>query len=567
MIMPDHKTLFALPRSAYVKIIALGLAITASFAGVVICMWQIVNMLTMGLPDRQLLLYWLVALVASMTVNAILRAIEFNTTETIGYRLVQRLRIVIYDHMSGMAPRQIQNRSRGSLLLRLTGDLNMLRTWVSRGIGRGIISLLIVTAGLGILAYMNIWLAAVVFWTFFLGVIASLKLGVTLQRLTARIRRRRSTLTSNIDEQVAALAVVQISGRSKGEAARLSRQNDALTEALLRETHTRGWLRAVSTGAGWFAIAAVFAIGSNAVIDGSMPLATLVTAITIVRYMSGPVRTLGFSHDYWRRGRVSKKKIVDFLNSSSRVLADPTKEQLKIRKGRIDLEGVMVEDSLLPLTASVLPGQHIAITGGNGAGKSTLLAAIARLQDIDGGDIKIDGASIADCTFESVFRQIGMVSADMPLMRGTVFRNLIYRKPNASDDEIRRLFFWLKLDELLKDLPNGLESWVTEGGKNLSFGQRQRLILARAMMGNPAILLLDEPTANLDEDNKALFEAVLTRYQGTVLYATHDAELVKNAHQVWTLDRYGPATIMPAGDFAQKRRSGRTGSQALRSIA
>ena len=150
----------------------------------------------------------------------------------------------------------------------------------------------------------------------------------------------------------------------------------------------------------------------------------------------------------------------------------------------------------------------------------------------DAGEIFVDGQLLAACTPQSTYRHVGIVSPDLPLMRGTVRRNLSYRYRDASDAELERVILNCRIDEVLEELPGGLSAWLTEGGSNISVGQRQRIALARATVGSPRLLLLDEPTTNLDPATKEIFRRVLARYRGTVLLVTHDPAEISLADHV-----------------------------------
>ena len=162
-----------------------------------------------------------------------------------------------------------------------------------------------------------------------------------------------------------------------------------------------------------------------------------------------------------------------------------------------------------------------------------------------------------ESTLRSRLRQIGMVAPDLPLMRGTVRRNLTYRKPAATDAELDRVLMACHLDELLDELPNGLNTWLTEGGRNLSVGQRQRLALGRALLGNPPVLLLDEPTQNLDEASREVFRRVIAHNKGTVLLVTHDAGVAALADHVWSMDDGRIIEVLGGQEFRERRWASR----------
>jgi ABC-type multidrug transport system fused ATPase/permease subunit len=208
------------------------------------------------------------------------------------------------------------------------------------------------------------------------------------------------------------------------------------------------------------------------------------------------------------------------------------------------------------------PGQLVAVVGPNGAGKSTLLNLVARLVEPGSGEIRVDGQDLLATTPRSTFRKIGIVSPDLPLMRGTVRRNLLYSRPDADSAELARVVYAAGLDGLLAELPDGLATWVVEGGRNLSAGQRQRIALGRALLGNPPILLLDEPTANLDPHSRATFRTIIGRHHGTVLLVTNDADEIALADQVWTLDGGRVRQVQSGEDYRNRMwLAGQTGQQ------
>ena len=476
------------------------------------------------------------ALVCAALIQSLFKVFEFSIPERISFGIVHRLRQRLHGHMAGMAQRQIQHRSRGSLILRLSGDLTMLRTWISRGMGRGTVALIATIACFGILASISWLMALGCTLCFAVGTVLSATLGQKLQKLTGRVRRRRSLLTSNIDEQVNALSVVQMFGRSRGEAARLKRQSASMTRTLVQEAELRGWLRGISSAAGWAALVFALAVAALDVTAGRADLGSLFAAIIVVRQMQGYVRTLGLAHDYWRRAEISRRKLEDFLNSSSRNLTDPDKQLFVQNRASITFEDLSVSGALDSVSATVPAGQHVAIIGHSGAGKSTLLQIVAQLVSPTEGNVKIGRQSLADCQIASIVQKIGMVSPDLPLMRGTIRRNLTYRKPGASAKEVESLIDRCRLQGLIEEYPAGLDHWVTEGGSNISVGARQCIALARALLGSPPILLLDEALAPLDPEFKSHFRELISRHAGTILSVTHDPAEIGLADIVWTIE-------------------------------
>lgn len=184
------------------------------------------------------------------------------------------------------------------------------------------------------------------------------------------------------------------------------------------------------------------------------------------------------------------------------------------------------------------PGSVVAVTGLNGSGKSTLLALAARLVEPEAGRVTLGGQDLSGVAQASLRQAVSLVMPDLPLLRGDVEHNLRYRDPDADDAELERVRALTGLDEVLAQLPDGTATKVVEGGRSLSAGQRTRLALARALVGDPPVLLLDEVEANLDVGAVDAMHRVLGDRRGrcTTIVVTHRPELVAQADEVWRLE-------------------------------
>jgi ABC-type multidrug transport system fused ATPase/permease subunit len=266
--------------------------------------------------------------------------------------------------------------------------------------------------------------------------------------------------------------------------------------------------------------------------------------------MVRPVRVLGLSHDYWQSAKVSREKIVMFLRRTDRDAA--TGRKLLVGGGRIEFRDVHVGEALRGVNGIVPARQMVAVMGPNGAGKSTLLATVARLVDPDAGTVLIDDQDLPTCTLRSSAARISIVSPALPLMRGSLRRNLLYRWRDAPESELRRVIALCGIEEIVERLPDGLDGGIKEGGANLSRGEAARIALARALVGNPKVLLLDEPTNALDKRSRARFHEALARYGGTVLLATHDPAEAVLADTVWRMDRGEVVEVIPGALVAAR---------------
>jgi ABC-type multidrug transport system fused ATPase/permease subunit len=555
--MTAGSKLFGLRSSDIIRIVLLGFGQVFSLVGFLLLLQYVVNSLTPTTVGAAAVEAWHRSLLAlgCMAVLAVLsgwlRAREFSVAERAGYEVVRRLRMEMYAHVQGMTPRQVQGRSRGGLLLRFIGDLSMLRTYLSRGLLGGLVAVIVLVGTLTVLMVLNFWIGMAILVVLCGGVALSVTQGKTMRSATRTMRRRRSLVTSNIDEQLNALAVVQVNGRYHGEYERLGRQNDSLFRSLCRVAVLRGRLRGISDATGLLTGVAVLAIGMVEVRRGAASVGLVVASLTATRQLAGPVRALGLAHDYWHRSQVSRQKLSDFLSSSSRDLDAPA-TPLRANRGQIELRDVSVTGALDHICATVERGQLVGVTGPSGAGKSTLLGLVARLVEPDDGEIVVDGQPLSDTSLRSASRQIGMAGPDLPLMRGSILRNVTYRYRGADEQEVERVLALTGLSTMLDSLGSGTDAWVTEGGRNLSAGQRQRLILARALMGNPTILLLDEPAGQLGPAEREEFRQIVARHRGTTLLVSHDVTELALADQVWVMEQGRLVEVTSGADYADR---------------
>ena len=246
------------------------------------------------------------------------------------------------------------------------------------------------------------------------------------------------------------------------------------------------------------------------------------------------LRDLSRSLEYWHTYKIAVGRIEAFLSkpaiggSNQDICSD-----LEPGPGCIEFDNVHVDGSLKGITAIAEAGSIITIVGPNGGGKTTLLSLVSRFVEPTSGRVLVDGQDISSCTIKSLREMVGIVSADLPLMRGTIKRNICYRRPNIADAELERVCDLCGITEILADFPQGLETRVFEGGANLSLGQRQRIALARALIGEPKILLLDEADANLDPRSTGLIDKVLESFSGTAIVISHRAERITRANRIW----------------------------------
>lgn len=472
-------------------------------------------------------------LVMIVVLRAWLRARERADAERLGQEYVYQVRLAVFDRLGALAPRVLQRRRRGSLMLRFVGDLSALRQWVSLGLARLTVAGMTTGVALVALGWMNRILALAAGLILAGGAVAALALAKPLRAAVRESRRRQSALAANVNEKIAAMAAVQLCNQGQRERRHIARQGRRLRDAMVERARIGGWLRAITEATSGLAVATVVLLGALEVASGTTTPGTVVGAMTIVGLLLPALRDLGRVHEYWHGFQVASERIERFLELPNLVNERPNAPDLTVERGQLELRQVSVTGVFEDLNVVAPAGGVIAIVGPNGAGKSTLLALAARLLDPDQGEVRLDGRDFARHSLASVRRAVGMVSAELPLLKGSIARNLRYRWPEAPLEEVERVCALCGVDELLAELPEGAQTRLLEDGKNLSPGQRQRIALARALLGDPALLLLDEVEANLDTRAEAVVDRVLARHCGTVLMVTHRRDRLFRADEIW----------------------------------
>lgn len=488
-------------------------------------------------PDSPLtsmqLLGFTVGFAAAALALAGLRLFERVDAERMGQNYIHEVRIGLFAHMSRLPPRDLQRRSRGGVLLRFVGDLTALRQWVSLGVARLSVAAVTSVATLCALAFVNEALALVVFAALLCGVLTSLSLGRWLQAKVREARRRRARLAANVSEKISAVGVIQAYGQSCRERVHMQKQSGLLVDAMVERARAIGTLRGLVELTAGIASAAAVLFGAVLVSGGQTTPGAVVAAMSIVGLLAPALRDLGRVQEYWHGAFVSREKIVDFLAMPVLESNEDVGSVLGRGAGQLVFEEVGLEGSLNGFSAEAKPGQIIAVVGSNGAGKSTLLALATRMMDPEQGQVYLDGENIRDVSLNSLREAVGIVTPDLPLLRGSIERNIRYRMPQANNDEVSHVMSLCGVNDFIEELDDGLKSRISEGGSNLSLGQRQRLMMARALLGNPRLLLLDEVDANLDPRAAAALRRVLSNYQGTVIMVSHRLDWVSMADSIW----------------------------------
>lgn len=461
---------------------------------------------------------------------------ELVDAERLAQSYIRDLRMQLLDHTLAMPPRDLLRRGQGASLLRFTGDLSAIRTWISRGVARLAVAATTLAVVLIVIGIRFPMIAAGLLLLVAIGAVSTLLIGREVARTSRESRRRRTRLVSRVGQLIPAIATVQMHNRASGEANRAARLSTEVERSMISRAGAAGKLMGGAEIVALLGTVGLIAAGLTLVPRGAMQAAEVVGAMTLVGLLTAPLRNLSRVERYRRDAIVASDKVRQVLDRPTGYPSGGGLPRLKVTDGHVRLNGLSIV-GVLGSTNAVFPGGKLTvIVGANGVGKSTLLQMIAGLLRPDSGVISIDDQNIRDVSATSWRATIGMVSPDLPLMRGSIRRNLLYRAPNATEDELTVAIAQAGLKDMIDGLHDGLESSLTDNGGNLSTGQRQRLQLARALLGNPKLLLLDEVEANLDPETARDVRAVIGDATMTRIVVTHRPEWLEIADQVLILE-------------------------------
>lgn len=465
-------------------------------------------------------------LVAGVT---LLRYRERVDGERLGQAVAHHVRGGLTDHLV-MLPSTTGAGSSGDVLLRFIGDLTAVRNWYARGLVTVVVTVPMVLAGLAAIAWLDWRIALAIAVALALATAAQVAMAPGLRRAGREARRRRGRLASDVVERVDALASVQLHGRSLAEARRIDRRSDALANAMVDRARWSGLLRA---SAEWLAMGLPFLMLGVWSLAGGMDFGVAASTLSIGALLGPRVRELGRLTEYLTLARISRERIAAFLR---REPLDPRTggKGARRREGRLKLKRLGLDGVFSDLNLEAGAGARIALVGPNGSGKSRLLGIVAGLEAPSSGSIVIDGQDMTSRRLSSLRKLVALAGAGTPLMRGTVDSNIRYGI-RADRDEARAILEVAGYDALIGELPEGGATKVGPGGRGLSFGQQRRIILMRALMRRPVVLLLDEIEAGLDAGGADLLLRVFERFEGSIVMATHSEEWRRRCDAAWTL--------------------------------
>jgi len=459
----------------------------------------------------------------------------------VGLRVVADIRQKLYDHLQGLSLSYFTRTPTGVLISRITNDVNLVQGSVSNAI-TGLIKDSVTILGLTAVVFYRDWkLGILAFIIFPIAIIPIKEFGKRLRKFSRKGLQRMGSLTSFLHETITGNRIVKAFNMEEYEKRRFSEENERYFKIFLKRVKIRALSHPLMELLGGVGIAIIIWVGGYSVVKGDMTPGTFFSFMTALLMLYAPVRNLNKVNLEVQEGLAAATRIFELLDTTPEVKEEKGALPLPpISKGIEFKEVTFKYDSepvLKSISLHIRAGEIIAIVGMSGAGKTSLVNLLPRFYDVEEGQILIDGLDIRKVTLKSLREQIGLVTQQTILFNDTVKNNIAYGDLSRSDEEIVEAAKAANAHPFIQRLPQGYDTIIGEGGVKLSGGERQRLSIARALLKNAPILILDEATSSLDSDSESEVQmAMETLMRGrTVFVIAHRLSTIRNAHRIIVL--------------------------------
>jgi len=498
------------------------------------------NFITEG--NRAGLGWLMLGLALTYTAGAFATRYQIYIMSAVGQRVLANLRQQVFNKIEMLSLQYLESKQSGDLMSRLVNDIEALNSFVSQGLTQMIGALFALAGILVAMLLLN--------WKLGLAVLVVVPILLLVTRLfstwaRSAFRRTRATIgdvSAELEEELGAVKVAQAFNRTDENVRRFAQRNAANRDANVNATAITSAFSPATEVISTLDLALVAAMGGAMVISGTASVGTVVAFLQYVQNFFRPIQTVAQMWTVAQSAFAAAERVFDLLDTQPGVRDKPDALEVEDVRGEVAFEDVSFayeqEPVLENVSVHVQPGQTVAIVGPTGAGKTTMVNLIARLYDVTAGRVLIDGRDVRDLAQRSLRARMGIVTQDPFLFSGSILENIRYGRLDASDEDVEQAARAANAHDFITRLPEGYHSEVGERGRLLSQGQRQLISIARAILADPRILILDEATASIDTRTEVMIQSALNRLlKGrTSFVIAHRLSTVRNADLVLVID-------------------------------
>ena len=498
---------------------------------------------SLGILDRRRQLVVLAFLTfAIWAMESLFDYLAAVTWRNISQDVEHSLRTDAFKNVLGLDLQYFENKSSGRLMAVLNDDVNQLEKFLDTGANKLLQTITTVIVIGGTFLYISPLIAIFAFIPIPVIIFGSFRFTKTIASRYTRIRDAIETLNANLSNSLSGILTVKSFNREEREFIRISDSSVEVKSANYHAIRLSAAFIPIIRIAILFGFTATLLIGGFMALEGDINVAMYSVLLFITQRLLWPLTELGDTFDLYQRAMASFRRINTLKNTQPEIKngdieSNGINEKIQLKKVNFSY----VEDFpvLNDVSLSIQKGSTTAIVGSTGSGKSTLIKLLLRLYDVDSGQVMFDDADIKDLEVHSLRKNIGLVSQDIFLFEGTVFDNIAYGNLDATEEEIWQAAKLSESDEFINLLPNKKETVVGERGQKLSGGQRQRISIARAILKNPEILILDEATSAVDNETEAAIQRSLDTLKDgrTVVAIAHRLSTIRNADIIYVLEK------------------------------
>jgi ABC-type multidrug transport system fused ATPase/permease subunit len=495
--------------------------------------------------NERLILIYVIILGAAYLVRAVCRFLSIAVSHLAAWTFVPELTLMVYNKLQSLSLKFFHNRQTGELLSRILNDTRQFEVLIAHALP-DLVSNVLVVAGVAVMLFIiNPTLALLTLIPVPFVVLVSTLFSKKVQPLFMINQKVLGNLSGAIQDNLSGIKEIQTFVQEENERAKMGEHTREYSRVNIRANIASGLYHPGIELLTSMGTIIVVGLGGLMAMRGNMPLADVVGFVMYLSLFYQPLATLARLAEDVQNTYAGAVRVFELLDAEPDVKESPNAQALKSCRGEICFQHVQFkygndEDTVLDdLSFLAKPGEMVAIVGPTGVGKTTVLSLLERFYDPQGGNILLDGNDIRDLTLSSLRGAISMVLQDTFLFNGSIAMNIAYGSPGASMDDIRRAARDAYADAFISAMPAGYDTVVGERGIRLSGGQKQRISIARAILRNTPILILDEATSSVDTETESEIQKAIDNFSGTrtIIVIAHRLSTVKRADQILVMEQ------------------------------